>query len=75
MPTQHDNIVPEVQRLREEVRVLRDVLDEIRDELIWAIRNERLLFVRTETTCAPSEASDESADPPATGPVRQIELW
>ena len=39
----HDaDLTGEIIRLREEVRVLRDVLDEIREELQYAVRNGEL---------------------------------
>ena len=48
------DVVPVLERIADEIRVLRDVLDEIRTDFQWAIRNGRT-EVGQPTRSAPSE--------------------
>jgi cell division septum initiation protein DivIVA len=40
-----EEIVASIEALTEEVEVLRDAIDELREELQWAVRNERPLRI------------------------------
>ena len=50
-----DELVDQFQRLNDEVRVLRDCLDELRSDFAWAVQNGRIVIL-------------PDADPPAAGP-------
>ncbi len=40
-----DALYDSIERLTDEVRVLRDVLDELRTDLQWAIQNDRVIII------------------------------
>ncbi len=61
----HDSI----ERLNEEVRVLRDVLDELRSDLQWAIQNGRVIIIPLQVPVLKAAAGDETAAPPAERPA------
>ena len=60
-----------IAQLTDEVRVLRDVLDELREEIIWAIRNGRVFVV--PIPMKPAESPPEVKEPEATVPERENE--
>ena len=51
MPQQHESNreEEELARLREEVRVLRDAIDEFREQFTWAVRNGRVIYQASAT--------------------------
>ncbi len=57
----HDSI----ERLTEEVRVLRDVLGEVRTDLQWAIQNGRVIIIPLHVSVPEAVADDETEAPPA----------
>ena len=61
----HDSI----ERLTEEVRVLRNVLDEVRTDLQWAIQNGRVMIIPLHVSVPEAAATDETAVPPAEPPA------
>jgi hypothetical protein len=61
----HDEIRDELASLRDEVRVLREVLDEIREELSWSNRNAQDLPEGTGAVSAFRRTTSMSADPTA----------
>ena len=40
-PDAVERLVDAVERVSQELRVLRDVVDEVREEFVWAVRNDR----------------------------------
>lgn len=70
--SQPDSLADEVISLREEVRVLRDVLDELREEFTYAARNGHVaLHVTTSVTNEP-RGTDK---PPLLNPGKQQRLF
>jgi hypothetical protein len=86
---QIDRLTAAVERLADEVRVLRDVLDELREDFRWASRNDKLGGAVFMLTSMPADAAAEdwpervnrySADhlpveDSASGAARQASLW
>ena len=58
------SLASEVIDLREELRVLRDVIDELREEFTYAARNGRIEFrVATALPLEPAQCPDEPPEP------------
>ncbi len=60
-----EGIQDAVERLTAEVRVLRDVLDDIRTDLQWAIQNDRVIIIPLHVPVPKAAAGDETAAAPA----------
>ena len=79
MPIERDELATQVQGLAEEVRVLRQVLGEVRDELCWALRDDRLLVNQAEKGTpraqSPPVGASTEASPEGEGPRHQATLW
>jgi hypothetical protein len=73
-----EQLASAIDRLADEVRVLRDALDEFREDFRWAARNSQdcgyapLLWTRVPTN---SCASDQAVDIPDEHPPGQGVLW
>ena len=71
--TQKDALQDSVVELKEEVRVLRDALDELREELTYALRNGRLClsFERFGESHAPAQQVAKSSSEETTSTDQQ----
>ena len=61
----HEDIRDELAAIRDEVRVLREVLDEVREELSWSNRNAEDLPAGTGAVPVFRRITSMSADPTA----------
>ena len=60
---EHERLAQAIEELNETMNVIRQILDEIREELQWGVRNDRIKLV----TMAADPAADDMRlnDPPA----------
>ncbi len=63
----HDSI----ERLTDEVRVLRDVLDDLRTDLQWAIQNDRVIIIPLHVP-VPKAAADVPSVEKTSAPPGQL---
>jgi len=57
--SQLDRLVLAVEEVARQVQVLRQVLDEIREEVVWAVRNDIFRTPPSECRCTNTSAGSE----------------